>query len=318
MNSSLKGSRAAKQVILPNFLIVGAPKCGTTSLYHYLNQHPEVHMSPIKEPKFITSHFIRYPSSGIGDARIQENVVKSYEDYCRLFSASPGVKALGEASADTLYYYNNAIQWIKKLIGNPRIIIILRNPVDRSYSAYMSLLREQREFLPFEEALEQEDIRKNNNWEYIWYYKDVGLYFNQVKAYMEHFDRVNVYLYDDLKNNTLGLMKNLHEFLEVDSSFVPDINLQYNISGVPKNMFLHKLLTEANVLKSVLKPFLRMIMNDKMMERTIENLKIRNLKRPHMKHVVRRDMENFFREDILRLQELINRDLSNWLIETIM
>jgi len=316
MNSALKTGPAAQQGALPNFLIVGAPKCGTTSLYHYLSQHPEVHMSPIKEPKFITSHFITYPSCGIGDARIQEDVVNSFDDYCRLFSASPDMKALGEASADTLYYYEQGIQWIKKMIGEPRIVIILRNPVDRAYSAYMSLLREQREFLPFEEALRQEETRKNNKWEYIWYYKDVGLYFSQVKAYMEQFGRVNVYLYDDLKNNPLDLLKNLHEFLEVDSSFVPDISLQYNISGVPKNMSLHRFLTEANVLKSALKPFLRMIMNDKMIERTVENLKIRNLKRPHMKHEVRRDMVTFFREDILRLQELINRDLSNWLIET--
>jgi hypothetical protein len=314
MNYALKVSNIEKTATLPNFLIVGAAKSGTTSLYHYLNQHPEVHMSPIKEPKFITSHFLRFPSNGIGDACIQKDAVKFYDDYCQLFSASRDIKAVGEASADTLYYYKQAIKWIKKLIKDPKVIIILRNPIERAYSAYMSLIRERREFLSFEEALKQEEKRKNNNWEYIWYYKDVGLYYNQVKAYMEQFSRVKVYLFDDLKNNNLDLIKDLHEFLEVDSSFVPDISIKYNISGVPKNILLHKFLTETNVLKAVMKPFLKIIMSDKRMELTVEKMKIRNLKRPHMTENVRTHMVKFFHEDILRLQKLINRDLSNWLI----
>lgn len=300
-------------VTLPNFLIVGAAKSGTTSLYHYLKQHPDVFMSSIKEPKFITSQFLSFPSNGIGDAEIQKDTVRFYKDYCQLFKSYEGKKAVGEASADNLYYYEKSIQYIKKFIANPKILIILRDPVERCYSAYMSLIRENREFLSFENALKQEEYRKRNNWEYIWFYKDAGFYYNQVKAFIQNFNQVTVYLYDDLRRDTLGLIKNMYDFLEVDSSFIPDIEIKYNVSGIPKSMFLHKFLKEPNLLKSTIKPFLEMIFSDKNIARMVENFKIKNLAKPEMNPETREYLKKLYREDILKLQDLINRDLSHWL-----
>ena len=138
-------------VLLPNFLVVGAGKSGTTSLYHYLKAHPDVFMSRIKEPGFIVAQFIKMPQSGVGDER--QSTVGNFSDYCRLFEDAEGKKAVGEASNDNLYHYERAIPYIKRFFGDIKIIIILRNPVDRAFSAYTYLLRDNREFLTFEEDL---------------------------------------------------------------------------------------------------------------------------------------------------------------------
>lgn len=298
---------------LPNFLIVGAAKSGTTSLYHYLRQHPEVYMSLIKEPKFITAQFLKFPFRGIGDDVIEKNIVKSYKDYCQLFRASNDKKAVGEASPDNLYYNERAIEYIKRIVGNPKVVIILRNPIDRAFSSYMHLIRDDNEFLTFEKALEQEKVRLRDNWEFIWFYKDVGFYYKQVNAYIKNFSQVKIYLYDDLKKDTLGLMKDMYEFLEVNSSFVPDVSTKYNVTGFPRNKFLHEFLTKPNIFKSMIKPFVRIFFTQDKRGKIMINLTAKNLKKPKMKEETRQFLIKTYREDICKLQDLIQRDLTQWL-----
>lgn len=295
---------------LPNFLIVGAAKSGTTSLYYYLKEHPQVFLSPVKEPKFITSQFLKFPLKGVGDPT-EKDIIKNFEDYKKLFDNVENEIAIGEASPDNLYFYELAIPTIKKYLNTPKIIIILRNPVERAFSAYLYLVRDNREYLSFEEALNEEQNRKNNNWSFIWYYKEVGLYYNQVKAYMENFPQVKVFLYEDLKNKPKQLLRELFEFLEVDTSFIPsNLNVRYNVSGIPKNRFLYNFITKPNLLKKTLRPFLpkglRMVIKNKLSPEAL-------LEKPKMKSETREYLKNFYREDIIKLQDLIKRDLSNWL-----
>jgi len=297
---------------LPNFLIVGAAKSGTTSLYHYLNQHPKIYMSPVKEPKFITSQFLTFPFKGIGDEKVEKNIIKSFRDYCYLFKDVTDEKMIGEASADNLYYYN-AINYIMKYLDKPKIIIILRNPVNRAFSAYTHLRRDNRELLSFEEALKQEANRKENNWEFIWFYKDMGFYYHQVKAYLDNFNQVKVYLYDDLKKVPLGLIKDMYGFLGVDTSFTPDVSIRYNVSGIPNNKFIHKFLREQNILKSIIKPVLKTLISQGERRKIIEKINMKNLRKPQIKPETREYLKNLYREDILKLQDLIKRDLSSWL-----
>jgi len=120
---------------LPNFLIVGAAKCGTTSLYYYLKQHPDVFMSEIKEPRFLSNRAAN-PGRGPGDDSIVQSGVRSFDDYLNLFKKSTGMKAVGEASADTLFLFERTIPAIQRYLDDPRIVIILRDPVKRAYSAY--------------------------------------------------------------------------------------------------------------------------------------------------------------------------------------
>ena len=89
---------------LPNFLLVGAAKCGTSSLHRYLDQHPDIFMSKVKEPRFISSQVTPFPLNGPGDDKVEAWYVKKYEDYVKLFDGSDGYRAVGESSADTMYF----------------------------------------------------------------------------------------------------------------------------------------------------------------------------------------------------------------------
>ena len=298
---------------LPNFLIVGAAKSGTTSLYHYLNQHPEIYMSSIKEPKFITSQFLTFPFKGRGDEKVEQNIIKSFKEYCNLFKDINNEKIIGEASADNLYFYDGAIKNIKKYLGNVKIVIVLRDPIERAFSHFCHFIRDEREYLAFEDALKEEENRKKCNWAFGWHYISVGFYYHQVKAYLDNFTQVKIYLFDDLKKDALGLVKDVYGFLGVDTSFTPDVSLRYNVSGIPKNKFIHKFLKEPNILKTIVKPAAKFLIPKDRRREVIERIKMKNLQKPQMKPETREYLKNLYQEDILKLQDLIKRDLSSWL-----
>ena len=135
----------------PNFLIVGAAKCGTTSLYRYLSQHPDIFMPEWKE----LSLFIGDPFGPI------HKVKKPYY-YRKVFSKVKNQTAVGEAS--TTYLFDAAApKIIKEQLGAIRIIITLRDPVNMSYSLYNHQLRKEGETIEnFEEALAKEEDRRND------------------------------------------------------------------------------------------------------------------------------------------------------------
>jgi hypothetical protein len=293
----------------PNFLIVGAQKSGTTSLYSHLKRHPQIYMSPQKEPHFFVSHLLKFPHNGIED--FDGHIIKDFKEYMRLFSFVKDETKIGEASATYLYYYEGAISRIKAMLGNIKIVIILRNPVDRAYSAYMHLIRDDREYLSFEDGLKEEAQRIADNWKTLWHYTGIGFYYKQVKAYLENFSHVKVLLFDDLKEAPLELLKNLYNFLDVDSSFSPnDLSVRYQITGIPKYKFVYNILRKPNPIKSMVKP---LIPKDK--RRNIKEKIIRSFvtKRPEMKPETRKRLIGVFKEDVLALQDLINKDLTCWL-----
>ncbi|BBB33400.1 sulfotransferase [Thermotomaculum hydrothermale] len=299
---------------LPNFLIVGAAKSGTTALYHYLKEHPDIFMSPIKEPKFITSNFLKFPSKGVGDEKEDRRIIRDWQSYKNLFYDVKNEKAIGEASVDNLYFYEKSIFYIKKYLGDPKIIIGLRNPIERAFSAYLHLIRDEREYLTFEEALEQEEQRISNNWRLIWHYKNVGFYYKQVKAYLDNFSNVKIYLYDDFKETPLAVVQDIFRFLEVDDSFIPKtIKMRFNVSGIPNNKFLHNFLMKPNTLKSIVRPFVKALIPKDMRMKIKIKLLQKNLKKPQMNPETKEYLKNLYKEDMLKLQELIKRDLSHWL-----
>lgn len=298
---------------LPNFLVVGAAKSGTTSLYHYLQQHPEIYMSPVKEPRFITAQFIKFPLMGIGDAEREKKIIKTFDEYRKLFSNVTKEKAIGEASADSLYFYTDAVKCIKNYLGDIKIVIILRNPTDRTFSNYLMLVKAMRENLSFEDALKAEEERKRLNWAYAWHYKSVSLYYNQLKAYMENFSQIKICLYDDLLTKPSDMMKDLYAFLNVDASFIPDMNFKYNVGGKPKNKFVQNLLITSRRFKIITDNIFKFLKIDVRMNKFIKTLQVKNLEKQQMRPETREYLKRLFKDDILKLQNLINRDLSHWL-----
>jgi len=294
---------------LPNFLIAGAPKSGTTAIYHFLRKHPQIFLPEIKEPNFFTSIFRKELFQGIGDQRIEERFIKSFSDYSGLFeNVSPLAKAIGEASVYIMYYFEQTIPELKKYLGDPRIIIILRNPVDRAFSAYTQLKNDKRETLTFRKALDSEEDRITRNFEFLWHYKNVGLYANQVKSFKENFSNVKVYLYDDLRLDPDKLVTDLLRFLEVRSIKI-NSKKEYNKSGEPYLKDLHDFIRLDHPLKTAIRDFI-----PRTVKRRIRILNNRyNLRRTVMSDDDKRYLNNYFREDMKKLEVIIDRNLYSWM-----
>ena len=300
-------------MIMPNFLLIGAQKAGTTALSSYLKEHTQVYMSPIKEPGFFDFEGQKPDFAGPGDRDLFNHVPTDIESYWQLFQAVSDEIAIGEAT--TWYLYSSkAAERIKHYIPDIKLIVILRNPVDRAYSAFMHVIRDGREpITDFARALKEEETRINQNWEYLWHYKQMGFYYGQLKRYYNLFDRsqIKVCLYEDLKDNPIALMQDICQFLNIDRTFISGFLPHRNVSGVPKNKLLDFFLKKQN-FKWLKTPF-KLFLSSKMRETIIVNLRNKNRIKPPMSPEVKIQLTEMYREDILKLQGLIERDLSNWL-----
>jgi hypothetical protein len=304
---------------MPNFLVVGAAKSGTTALYEYLKQHPQVFMSYSKEPHFFSFEGKRPDFQGPGDKELYDDIgVSDIEVYRRLFRAVTKETAIGEASVYYLYLAR-ARDRIRYYVPDMKIIAILRNPVERAYSNFLHMIRDGKEPLAdFARALQAEEGRIQNNWGPLWHYKQVGFYYEQLKRYYEVFDReqIRVYLYEDLHDDPTTTVRDAYTFLGVDDAFTPDGSVSHNVSGVPKNKHvhaLHQFLLKPHPIKAIFKPFLPVELRRALPHRLINTLRNRTLAKPPFPIEVRRQLIEVYSEDILKLQELIQRDLSKWL-----
>lgn len=300
-------------MIMPNFLLIGAQKAGTTALNYYLKEHPQIYMSPIKEPGFFDFEGQKPNFAGPGDRELYDHVSTDIESYRQLFQGVSDEIAIGEAT--TWYLYSSkAPERIKQYIPDAKLIVILRNPVDRAYSAFMHAIRDSRESITdFARALEEEETRISQNWEYIWHYKQMGFYSVQLKRYFDLFDRnqIKVFLYEDLKDNPDALVQDICQFLNVDETLISGSLPRRNVSGLPKNKFLDFFLEKQNA-QWIKKPF-KLFLSSKIRENIVVTLKNKNRTKPSISPAVKIQLTKVYREDILRLQELIEQDLSSWL-----
>jgi sulfotransferase family protein len=302
---------------LPNFLIIGAARSGTTSLYTYLKQHPQVYMSEIKEPEFFSYEGVELDFDGPKGKEKTNRGIRRYtpadiEGYRALFQKVSNEKAIGEASP--MYLYSaQAPSRIKHHIPDAKLIAILRNPVERAYSTFSLLTLQGREPLKeFSQALQAEEPRIRNKWTWMYHYKNVGFYYVQLKRYFDVFERdqIRVYLYDDLKVEPIRLVRDVFGFLEVDDTFVPEVSVKDNPAGTPKSEIFSKLVDKPNPVKTLLRPLLP----ERIRKRIIASLSARNLaERSPLAPEIRSELVEVYREDILKLETLIGRDLSGWL-----
>jgi len=297
---------------LPNFLIAGTAKCGTTSVHRYLKQHPEIYMPAHKEPMFMVSEV--YEKLNTNDPRYhisEEHTVFTLDNYEKLFENVTDEIAIGEASTPYLYHHKYSIPKIKRLLGDVKIIIFLRNPVDRAFSAYKHFVKETGDTDSFEQFLNKENERVSENWDILTFPKGLGFYYNQVKAFQNNFSRVRIYLLDDLYADPDEILFDIYSFLEVDTSFKCNTSTKHNKSDISDKGLLGPILAGDNILKDMARPVLRFLLTEGGTTRLVTYLKNKNKK--NMKPKTRKYMLELFREDILKLQELLHRDLSMWL-----
>jgi len=291
---------------LPNLLIVGAAKSGTTSLHNYLNQHPSVFMCSPKEPHFLINN-------EIGEQRIPKGVL-NVEDYKFLFKGASAMKYRGESSVMYLSFPEFAIKNINKYLSkNVKIIIMLRNPVERAYSGYQHVKRYNlMESLSFEKALDQSENRYQNisNMTPASRYLELGMYFEQVKIFIEEFDDVHVIIYDDYKNDFNSEIDNVFKFLDLDA-FKVNADEKHMVGGWQwKNDWIKSLMMKKNLFKTALK----FLLPFKSLRKSIMvNLKKGNTNKiEKINPETEKWLKDYYRSDVEKLSLLLDKDLNDW------
>ena len=292
----------------PNFFIVGAPKCGTTALHSALSDHPEVFLSPNKEPHF----FAR-------DLRVKSGwCVRDEADYLGLFSESRGETQIGEASPWYLFS-KTAAQEIHEFQPSAKILILLRDPVDLIHSVHLQHLNTANEdLLHLHDALDAEAERARGEripagapFPDCLTYRSIGRLTEQVNRYLELFgaQQVKVLLLDDLRADERGYLRDVCHFLGVDEN----AELSFGRRNPSRDLTAVDLMLKRLHYKTRLVPNLQ-----RRVPKAVKNLyrsSVRMLpaSRPiGISDELYTELADELRGDVARLSELIGRDLSAW------
>ena len=287
----------------PNFMIIGAMKAATTSLYTYLIQHPDIFMTSIKEPKFF-NNLSKDPLLNPEGKRF--NKITTFDQYYSLFSKVNGETAIGEASPSYLFDKNCA-KLICKSLPKVKLIVILRQPAERAYSNFLHSRRSGKENnTSFEMALQEIN---NNPKKHC--YIEKGFYTEQLTRYFDLFPHQNIkiLLFEDVIKKPVEASKEVFKFLNVDEDFVPEIKRQ-NQSGLPRGI-LGWLLMKAryyNLLPNItfssfLPPFVIKYIFNKVYK-----------KPPQLDVTLKKQItKKYYNREIRKLEKLISRDLCHWI-----
>ncbi len=292
---------------VPDFFIVGAPRCGTTAWHHYLKQHPQIYMPEKKD----SHHF----DSGLN----YKNPFLDRDVYLALFDNVKGQKRIGEASCWYLYS-NKAPHKIKRFNPGARIIIMLRNPVDMIYSLHNKLLMTGDENISdFRLALEAEPRRKQElklpDGTYPlcpWFYLEHGKYTAYVQKYQEVFgpDKVHLVIYDDLLDDIGSAYRKTLEFLEVEPDFLPPGFNKINRHEEARIQWLQRLLSRPPQPLLGLRRLL--VPGGFPAGRILRRANIKRTRRKTMDPGLRKSLHKEFARDVERLSGLLGRDLTHW------
>lgn len=289
-----------------DFMIIGAQKAGSSSLHYYLSQHPDIFMPKLKDIQFFERD--EYYN------RLEDVIGAIYKDV-------KDEKIIGGSDVNLLYFYYTADR-LYEYNPNIKLIAILRNPIDRAYSAYWAArLRGGFETCKsFEEALEKENERRRGTLRErgILTYLEHGHYDEQLEYYFKVFGKEKVYvlLTEDLRNNPQETVKNLLLWLGVtpDISYI-DFRKKYNVSAISKALWMQRFFISEGIHTMIyrkLPPDLRLFIYDNIYLR-FRKLNSKPFKYPPMNPETRERLIEYFRPHIERLSEMIGRDLSHWL-----
>ena len=301
---------------MPDFLVIGAGKSGTTSLNNYLKQHPQVFMCLRKEPNFFAleiPHPDDYELQSSRDYYYQS--VSDIDEYQKLFQGAREDQLLGEVS-NTYLNSELACDRIQHYLPGAKLIAILRHPAERLYSRYYHLVRE--------------DVLDNLTWDQLfdrnteWWKRqdlvDEGFYYKHLKRYYDNFPAENIMpvLYEDFTEKTGEVVREIFKFLEVDTDADVDTETVYNKSGEVKNESVNKVVGQNSgpirALRNLAPGLHKKLKSSPLANRLLYYFRNKNLEKPSMPADLRKKLiEEIYREDIEKLQKLIGKDLSHWL-----
>lgn len=299
MNGSVKN--------LPNFFIVGAPKTASTSLFHYLNKHQSIFLPVQKEPEFF-----------LDDSKYEKGLDYYSKNY---FKGADKYPAIGDASVNYLISGKVAERISNlPLAADLSFIVLLRNPVDRAYSAFWHAYRVglEEDGTTFRDAFYSERKRivqfkgEKKEWWKIAHFQH-GKYARNLKKYFKYFDRSQFifFLLEDFKQPGAVINK-MCDFLKVEGMTVSSSYKKYNTSSMPRNKSLTKLLYRENIFRS----FSRFVFSSsfrKFLRDSIGKIGLKSFNYPPMDMETRKILTDYYREDIKELAQIIGRDISSWL-----
>lgn len=315
------------RTVLPNFFIVGTGKAGTTSLHRYLSQHPQIYMSPVKEPCYFAAE-IRPANLSLAARRHiarqspalpallrdgqpagpMDWLACDWQAYLRLFHNVEDEVAIGEASAAYLWSETAAAN-IHAHVPGARVIMILRNPAERAFSQYLHQLTVGLTRASFAEHIQSCMVGGHSKLGVCYPFLEIGLYSRQVKRYLDLFPReqVRIYWYEQFLKDPAKLIQDVFRFLQVDSKFRPDLSHRSLERRAPRCIALHYWLTKLSI-----RDHLRALV-PKGSRAWLRTVSFRQGSSIAMRPADRRCLVDYYQEDIRELAALLNRDLSAWL-----
>lgn len=276
---------------LPNFIVVGAAKSGTTALWYYLSQHPQIFMCSPKEPNFFVADVIN-----------KGNDIRTLNQYAALFEKGQDYLCRGEASPAYLAHHKVSAARISETIPDCKIMVLLRNPVERVYSRYIAhFVRDKSCVVPFEDILDE--------------IKWAEFHSKAVEHFQQRFGRENVgiFITEDMETDTADFLSSIWAFLGVSDISISDTR-KINQSGVPRYQMVEKALTVYRSFPSFIKDGLRLLPGS-IKVGMFERLRRMNIKKkPEMNPGTRRQLESFFKGEIESIETLTGRELkSRWM-----
>jgi hypothetical protein len=281
---------------IPNFFIVGSWKAGTTSIYRYLEGHPEVFMSPVKEPHYFVHH-----------SKFRPRLFWLRSSYLGLFKNAGDAKVIGEASA---YYFcmPESPQMIHDFNPLAKIVIMLRNPVDVIYAFHSESIFLGRETRGFAQALQYQESHPRHVPNYI---DIIRRWPQQIREYQRLFgkERVHIIIFDDLAADPRGVYERLLDFLGVDKCYMPEF-IAHNPSKVAPSKLFSMFSGSPIVVAAVRVCYLSSALAIKIGHFRQSQKRIQP--RPPMDEKLRRHLTQSFHSTVDTLSEIVQRDLSNW------
>jgi hypothetical protein len=301
----------------PTFLVVGGARCGTTALVEGLRRHPRVFVTEPKEPHYFALHRIGANFTAPGDAHtINQVAVTDRDAYLSLYrsaaSADPPYLALGEGSVSTMYFHDEAIPEILNVNPSMRLVVLLREPVERAFSAYRYMrargLEVEEDFLT---AVGLEEQRREAGWHHIWHYTAMSRYAESVAALQRSFppERLGIFFYDDLARDYEGTLGGVLDFLGVprfatETQDVPRVN----VSGQPRFAPVHRGIAWATA-----QPRVRSTVKRVTSYRLREAVRRTILKREDVPHEAKSILGPRFTDDLDELRSLVPGPVPAWL-----
>lgn len=296
-------------LMLPNFLILGAAKAGTTALYDLLIQHPQIYLSFVKEPMFFSRD--DYYARGLD----------WYSD--TFFKEGVNFKTRGEATPHYLYWAEKVAPRLAHSFGQDAVkfIVIFREPAQRAYSWYWNMTREEKENLPFVEALEAEPRHIQEQWDELYSFGSMnygyfrgGCYATQLEYYLEQFprDRFLFLLQEDLKRDLAPTMHRLFNFLGADPDFVVQPVVS-NPAAMPRSRGVQYVLHEPSFLKELFKLITPFSFRYRLKHK-LSDANLKSFDYPPLDPQIAAWLRGRYVDEVRRLSTLIGRDLSHWLV----